>query len=162
MTNIQTRNLIPGFVLLAAVSVLSAAYSAQIVGGVRPCVLCLYSRIPWFAAGGLSLLVVLMAFSGPLRRLLMLLAALALLGGALLSGYHVGVEQHMWAGPGTCSAPETMPMSLDQLNAMLQSAAQPRCDSIPWQMWGISLAGFNTIIASAVGLIALAGARRRG
>ena len=60
-------NTIPGFILLVTVGVLSAAYSAQYIGGLRPCILCLYSRIPWFVAGGLMLVTILMHFSGPAR-----------------------------------------------------------------------------------------------
>ena len=61
-------NTIPGFILLVTVGVLSAAYSAQYIGGLRPCILCLYSRIPWFITGGLMLVTILMQFSGPGRR----------------------------------------------------------------------------------------------
>ena len=55
----QTRNFVPGLILLVTVAVLSSAYSAQYIGGLRPCILCLYERIPLFAAGGLMLLVFL-------------------------------------------------------------------------------------------------------
>lgn len=157
----QTRNFVPGLILLVTVAVLSSAYSAQYIGGLRPCILCLYERIPWFAAGGLMLLVILLSFSGPGRRALLLLAGVILLGGAVLAGYHVGVEQQAWAGPGACSAPEAMPQSLDELKAMLENATEPRCDQIPWELFGISLAGYNAIASGVLALVALETARRR-
>ena len=154
-------NTIPGFVLMVTVAMLSSAYSAQYVGGLRPCILCLYERIPWFLAGGLTLVTVLMRFSGPLRRWILLLTTAALLAGAGLAAYHVGVEQHWWAGPGTCSAPEQMPQSLDELRTMLKAPAVVRCDRIPWERFGISLAGYNAIVSGFTGLVALGGAMRR-
>ena len=154
-------NTIPGFVLMVTVAMLSSAYSAQYVGGLLPCILCLYERIPWFLTGGLMLVTILMAFSGPIRRAILLLAAAALLAGAAIAGYHVGVEQHWWAGPGACSAPEQMPLSLDELRTMLEAPTVVRCDEIPWEKFGISLAGYNAIVSGFMGLVALTGALRR-
>ena len=152
-------NTIPGLILMVTVGVLSAAYSAQYVGGLRPCILCLYSRIPWFIAGGLMLVTILLHFSGPGRRGLLLLAGLALLAGAGISAYHVGVEQGYFQPPDACSAAE-MPASLDELKALLQTAAPPRCDEIPWQMYGVSLAGYNVIASFAMAVAAFIGIRR--
>jgi len=141
------------------VGVLSAAYSAQYVGGLRPCILCLYSRIPWFIAGALMLVTILMNFSGPGRRGILFLTGLALLVGAGISGYHVGVEQGYFQPPSACSATE-MPANLEQLKALLQTAAPPRCDEIPWEMYGISLAGYNVIASFAMAVAAFIGIRR--
>lgn len=152
-------NTIPGFILLVTVAILSSAYSAQYIGGLKPCILCLYSRIPWFVAGGLMLVTILMQFSGPGRRGILLVTALALLGNTVLSGYHVGVEQGYFKPPSACSA-QDIPQSLDQLKALLNTATAPRCDQIPWEMFGISLAGYNAISSFLIGLAALVGMRR--
>ena len=151
-------NTIPGFILLVTVAILSSAYSAQYIGGLRPCILCLYERIPWFIAGALMLVTILMQFSGPARRIILLTAALVLLAGAGLGGYHVGVEQGIFQPPTTCSATAT-PGTLEELKALLQTAAPPRCDEIPWEMFGISLAGYNAIASLVMGLAALVGRR---
>lgn len=151
-------NTIPGFILLVTVAVLSAAYSAQYIGGLRPCILCLYGRIPWFVTGGLMLVTILMQFTGPVRRLILMVAALAMLAGAGISGYHVGVEQGIFDPPTTCSATE-MPETLEELKALMETAVAPRCDEIQWEMWGISLAGYNALASFAMVLAALAGIR---
>ena len=75
-------NTIPGFILLVTVAILSATYSAQYIGGLRPCILCLYERVPWLVTGALMLVTILMQFSGPLRRSILLAAALVMLAGA--------------------------------------------------------------------------------
>jgi disulfide bond formation protein DsbB len=151
-------NTIPGFILLVTVAILSAAYSAQYIGGLRPCILCLYERIPWFVAGVLMLVTILMQFSGPARRMILLVAALVMLAGAGLGGYHVGVEQEIFQPPTTCSATAT-PATLDELKALLQTAAPPRCDEIQWEMFGISMAGYNALASLAMALAALIGGR---
>lgn len=151
-------NTIPGFILLVTVAILSSAYSAQYIGGLRPCILCLYERIPWFIAGVLMLVTILMQFSGPVRRMILLIAALVLLAGAALGGYHVGVEQEIFDPPTTCSATST-PSNLEELRALLETELPPRCDEIPWEMWGISLAGYNAIASLAMALVALYGRR---
>lgn len=153
-------NTIPGFILLVTVGVLSAAYSAQYIGGLRPCILCLYSRIPWFLTGALMLVTVLMQFSGPMRRWLLLIAGLAMLAGAGISVYHVGVEEGYFMPPAACSA-GTMPQSLDELKALLNVEAPPRCDDVTWRGFGISLAGYNLIASFGIGVLALIGMRVR-
>lgn len=159
----QTRNLIPGFILLVAVATLSSVYSAQYMGGLRPCVLCLYERIPWFAAAGLMLVGILTPASGREWRGLLLLTGLVMLASTALAGYHVGVEQKWWAGPGACSAPEQMPQSLNDLKDLLLPTTNkpPRCDEIPWALWGISMAGYNAILSAGLALLALGSAASR-
>jgi len=151
-------NTIPGFILLVTVAILSSAYSAQYIGGLRPCILCLYERIPWFITGALMLVTILMQFSGPARRSILLIAALVMLAGAGLGGYHVGVEQEIFQPPTTCSA-TTTPNTLNELKALLQTTMPPRCDEISWSLFGISLAGFNAIASFAMALAALIGRR---
>jgi disulfide bond formation protein DsbB len=153
-------NTIPGFILLVTVAILSSAYSAQYIGGLRPCILCLYERIPWFITGALMLVTILMQFTGPARRNILLLAALLMLGGAGLSGYHVGVEQEIFQPPTACSATASA-STLNELKALLPSSVATRCDDIPWEMFGISLAGYNAISCFAMFLAALIGRRSR-
>ena len=151
-------NTIPGLILLVTVAILSSAYSAQYIGGLRPCILCLYERIPWFIAGGLMLITILMQFSGPARRGILLITALVLLAGAGLAGYHVGVEQGIFQPPTTCSA-TTTPSTLNELKALLETSMAPRCDEISWELFGISLPGYNAIACFAMAIAALFGRR---
>ena len=153
-----STNTIPGFILMVTVATLSSAYSAQYIGGLRPCILCLYERIPWFITGALMLVTILMQFSGPARRMILLVAALTLLAGAGLSGYHVGVEQGIFQPPTSCSATST-PGSLNELKALLDTTMPPRCDEIAWSLFGISLAGYNAIACFAMAVAAVAGRR---
>lgn len=153
------RSTTSSLVLAISAAILAAAYSAEYIGGLRPCTLCLYERVPWFVAGALSLGIVVLQFTGPMQRLLLLIGGLALLAGAGISVYHVGVEEHWWAGPTGCSAPAELPQSLAELKSQLRAAAEPRCDEIPWQLWGISMAGYNGIASFCTAALALIGRR---
>ena len=83
------------------------------------------------------------------------LAGLALLVGAGIAGYHVGVEQGWWAGPAGCSAPAFAGMDVAQLRAALEATPVIRCDEIPWSLFGLSMAGYNFLLSLVLALVAL-------
>jgi disulfide bond formation protein DsbB len=83
----------------------------------------------------------------------LLAAALAVaLWSAYLGGYHAGVEYKWWAGPASCTG-GALPsdISLDNLSA----SEVVKCDVVPWEVFHISLAGFNFLFSLlAIGLAA--------
>jgi disulfide bond formation protein DsbB len=74
------------------------------------------------------------------------LAILGLASNAGIALFHAGVEQKWWQGLTRCTAP---PTAGDAASMMAEILAQPlvRCDAIPWQMFGISMAGWNFVIS---------------
>ncbi|MBT3702999.1 MAG: disulfide bond formation protein B, partial [Alphaproteobacteria bacterium] len=79
--------------------VVASAISSEIFGGLAPCVLCLYQRIPYAITIGLGLI----GFAVPRFFLAaVLLAALAFLVGGGIAVFHVGVEQAWWTGTEAC------------------------------------------------------------
>jgi disulfide bond formation protein DsbB len=133
----------PIFVLVTSAVVLATVLLAQYWGGLAPCELCLYERWPWDAAVVLSL-VATVAGSRAALPWLALLLALVFVAGAGLAFYHVGVEQHWFAGPSACTAGAT-PTSLDALKAQLMRQQPVRCDEPAWTLVGVSLAGWNCL-----------------
>ncbi|MBM3572616.1 MAG: disulfide bond formation protein B, partial [Alphaproteobacteria bacterium] len=95
-------------VLLASVAILGTALASQYWGGLGPCVLCLYQRYPYGVVIGLMVIAVVIGQNrpGPVIALLGM-ASLAFLVGAGIGFFHVGVEQHWWAGTPECGATET-------------------------------------------------------
>ena len=151
----------PGLVFatlgLASGAMLGGAFAFQYIGGLDPCVLCLWQRYPYGVVIALALIGgVLSRRSGPAIGLLALLAglsALALLADAAIAGFHVGVEQHWWEGTQGCVG-TTGAGSLDALRAQLLAQKVVRCDDIAWSLAGISMAGYNML--AALGLSAFA------
>src|SRR5712675_367207 len=85
-------------ILLASAAVVGAALLSQYVGGLQPCELCLYQRWPYYGVVGVTLAAAI-AGNRPLTIAVMAASALAFLTGTGLAFYHVGVEQHWFAGP---------------------------------------------------------------
>lgn len=139
------------YILLAAggsAALMLGALGFQHLGDLAPCQMCIWQRYPHVAAIGIGALALLIG--GALLPALGLLAALTTAG---IGGYHAGVEQGWWQGPGTCTSGPVGGMSTDQLMDQIMSAPLVRCDEIPWELLGISMAGWNMI--ASLGLAAL-------
>ena len=85
------------------IAMLGGAFAFQHWGGLAPCVLCIYQRWPWVAVILLGSLAVVFRRRPAAAHTLLGLAALAMLVGAGIAGFHVGVEQYWWAGTAECS-----------------------------------------------------------
>ncbi len=145
----ELRQLI-AVILFANIAVLLGAYGFEIIGGLAPCRLCYYQRIPYFAA----IILCGAAWCRPgLARAISAILVINYIIGAGLGAYHAGVEWHWWAGPASCSAGGGSAGTVDELMARILAAPVVRCDEIPWSLFGISLAGYNVLIS--VGLLAL-------
>ncbi|HTQ33195.1 MAG TPA: disulfide bond formation protein B, partial [Stellaceae bacterium] len=98
---VLTTRRFAGIVLAASVLVLGAALLSQYWGGLTPCELCLTERWPWWAAIALAAIAWL---AGPrlAPAIPAMLLAIVFILGAGLGFYHVGVEQHWFAGPSAC------------------------------------------------------------
>jgi len=130
-------------ILLAAggsAALLLAALAFQHLGGMAPCKLCLWQRWPHAVAvglGGLGLVALPTLTAG--------LGALAALASAGIGGYHTGVERGWWQGPADCSGGPVGGMSAEALLDQILAAPVTRCDEVPWEMLGLSMASWNMI-----------------
>lgn len=149
LENIPPHYLI-GFIFIASAATLLGAYGFEYAGGLAPCQLCYYQRLPYFAA----MLLCGTAWLRPgLAHWISAALMAVFLTGAGLGAYHSGVEWHWWAGPASCVAGGSGG-SVEDLMAQILAAPIVRCDEIPWSLLGISLAGYNSLISA--GLMALA------
>lgn len=152
----MTRNQLIIVAAGGSLGLLLGAFAFQYIGGLVPCVLCLYQRWPHAAAVLIGLLGLKIG-----GRVLPLLGALAAATSAAIGAFHVGVEQKWWDGLATCTVDTLSGVSgADLLNTDLTVGAPVRCDAIPWEMFGVSMAGWNVIVSGLLVLIWLAAARR--
>jgi disulfide bond formation protein DsbB len=96
-----------------------------------------------------------------LSTALLLLAALAALAGAAIAFFHVGVEQGWWEGTAACGSALGQGLSAEERLRRILAAPVVRCTDIPWSMLGISMAGWNGIVALGGGGLALRAALRQ-
>lgn len=142
-------------VLTAALgaAMLAGAFAFQYLGGLDPCVLCVYQRWPWAAAIVLGVLAAVLSRRAGYARIALALAALAMLIGAGIAGFHVGVEQHWWAGTAECGGVTGKAQTIEELKAQLMATPVTRCDEVAWSLLGVSMAGWNLIISAAAGVL---------
>ncbi len=138
-------------------ALLLGAWGFQYIGGFAPCKMCIWQRYPHGAAIVLGVL----AFAFPGIRPLPLLGALAAATTASVGFYHAGVEQGWWEGPSTCTSGDIGGLSAEELMNQIMSAPLARCDEIPWEMFGISMAGWNGLISAGLVLVWIAAWRVR-
>ena len=128
---------------LAAVAILLAVLAFQYLGGLPPCPLCVWQRWPYVGVA----LVGLIGWRWQPRPLLVV-CALLLLTTAGIGVYHAGVEQGWWALPAGCAAGADA-TSIEDLKRIL-AEAPPACDQVAFTFLGLSLAGWNVVVAVAL------------
>jgi disulfide bond formation protein DsbB len=158
----RTRPIVAAATLVALGSALAVvgAWLFQYGMGLQPCPLCYEQRYPYYFAVPLAVMIILGESVGSRRRVMLgaLLALAALmLWNAGLGTYHAGVEWKWWAGPQTCAAPAGGLSGPGNLLKDLQSIRVVRCDEAAWRFLGLSLAGYNVLIALALAAIAVWG-----
>lgn len=138
-------------VFAASAAILLGAFVFQYVDGLQPCILCWWQRYPYMATIVLSLAAAAIAPTRPpLARTLLGLSAVAFLVGAGIAAFHVGVEQHWWAGTAECGANFGPAGSVDELRRRLLAQSVVRCDEVVWSLFGISMAGYNFLLSLAL------------
>ena len=138
-------------VALASGLILLSALALQHLGGLLPCPLCIWQRWPYLGVAALGLI------GWRWRpRVMLALAVPALLAGAGLGAYHLGVEQGWWALPAGCAAGADAE-SIEDLRRLLAEAPPP-CDQVSFTLLGLSLAGWNVVTSLALAAYATAAA----
>ncbi|MCC6949590.1 MAG: disulfide bond formation protein B [Bradyrhizobiaceae bacterium] len=138
-------------VALAAALTLAGAWFFELVIGLEPCPLCLDQRVPYYIAVPLGLALARLA-SAPARahyaRIGLALLGIVMLVGAGYGVYHAGVEWGFWQGPTACAGTTATPG--DILSQLKTTTRVVSCSEAPWRFLGLSLAGYNVLIAGAL------------
>ncbi|MCC5959511.1 MAG: disulfide bond formation protein B [Rhodobacteraceae bacterium] len=142
--------------LAGSLGLLLGALAFQYIGGMAPCALCIWQRWPHLVALlGAGALVL----PGPYFALIG--AAGAATSGAI-GVYHTGVERAWWDGPSSCSAGGNLSgMSAQELLDQIMAAPVVRCDEVPWEMLGLSMASWNAVLSFGIAALWLASLRLR-
>jgi disulfide bond formation protein DsbB len=141
-------------VVLASAGMLLGALGFQYLGGYPPCELCHLQRYPYVATLVLGLIA--LPLPGRLRAFPVWLSAIGFGVTAGIGGYHAGIEYGWWPGPDSCTGTAGLDAtSIEDLRAALEAAPVVLCDQVVWSLAGISMAGYNALIAGALTLFAL-------
>lgn len=139
---------------IAAVSVVSLlfAYTAEYAFDIKPCILCLFQRIPYAVAFALGLIAFLLRKDPAKFKIVLALIALTFFVNVGIASFHTGVERHWWAGTNGCAVqPLDQPLSRESLLTM----AVAQCDEINFEIFGLTFANLNVLFCLALGLFTL-------
>ena len=130
------------FILVFAISFcsLAAALYVEYVLSFKPCILCLYQRIPY----AIALLISLIAFFAGNKKIPLVILGLTFLASVLLSGYHVGIEKGIIEPIFSCTGENINALEKEEILKSLNNI-QPDCKDVDFSLFGISLATLNFI-----------------
>ncbi|TVQ82334.1 MAG: disulfide bond formation protein B [Micavibrio sp.] len=147
--------IVSGLLIFASAAMLAGALFFQEIMKLPPCVLCEYQRVPYIVVIGLATAAFLLE-KKIFRLWLLSFCALALFINAGIAGFHVGVENGWWKGTDECGGNfGSGELTLEQLRDLILAAPVVRCDEVAWSLFGISMAGYNMMIALAMGIFTL-------
>ena len=120
---------------------LAAAFYIEYILGFKPCVLCLYQRIPY----ALALIISLIAFFYDNKNILLKFLALTFISSILISGYHVCIENGIIEPIFSCTGKNTNIIDKEEILKSLKDNTQVDCKDVNFSLFGISLATLNFI-----------------
>jgi len=135
--------------VLMSASLLISVFAFQYIGRLAACSLCLTQRWPHGIALVLGLLAMMPIIKTPARRFLLIMISIAFATTAGIGAYHAGVEYGWFVGPTSCSG-NIDGNTVAELKRQLLAQPVVRCDKVAWSLLGISLAGYNFLISSAL------------
>jgi disulfide bond formation protein DsbB len=146
--------------LVIAAAAILGALGFEHIGGYLPCHLCLMQRTPYYVdvpVAALAIAAIVAKMPRFLIGALLAIFTLFMLYNAGLAAFHAGVEWGWWQGPASCSPSVGTTSATDMLN-QLSSTHAPSCTTAALRILGLSLAGWNFLIAlflTALGVYAL-------
>lgn len=149
--------IVPRAILGASLGAIASALIAEHLFDLEPCVLCLYQRIPYAVTGVLAALAIFLSARGYSPKGLIIACGFVFLAGSALAFFHVGVQQHWWGSVTVCGGELASGADVTDLAAQLDSAPRKPCDEVDWRLFGLSMAGYNTLLSLAMSLAAVTG-----
>lgn len=153
----------PAAALGVSAVMLGAAHYFEEVENLYPCPLCLRQReVYWALIAMAGVGLALWAWRPTPRFIegLNILVGLVFVTGAGVALYHMGVEVG-WFPSGCATLPPqaAADAALDPDLGLEAAQATSSCSEIPWSFLGLSMAGWNALISSALAFVSFSVAR---
>jgi disulfide bond formation protein DsbB len=153
---------VPVWAGVASSTAILAALGSQYLGGLHPCELCLWQRIPHGVIIVLALGALLWFRGKRERTIIAILVAIAFAFGTAIALYHVGVEQSWIQGSASCVGASALnqAQSTVELRKLLMASSLVRCDEISWTLFGLSIAAWNALTSLLLSIICVVASLR--
>ena len=144
------QNIKKFFIIVFATSFFSLAVALYVeyVLSFKPCILCIYQRIPY----AIALLISLIAFFNGNKKMLLVILGLTFIASVLISGYHVGIEKGIIEPIFSCTGDNINALEKEEILKSLNNI-QPDCRDVDFSLFGISLATLNFIISFVLTIV---------
>jgi disulfide bond formation protein DsbB len=138
------RQLLIKIIFLVSILTLLSAFFIEHILGHQPCNLCIFERIPYL----LSIIIILFNFKfNQFEKFFILLLIIVFLFGAILSIYHLGIEQGFIQESLVCDLISgSNLLSKEEILKQLQEK-NVSCKDVTFKIFGLSLTSYNILIS---------------
>ena len=138
------KKLLIKIIFLVSILALVSAFFIEYVLGHQPCNLCIFERIPYL----LAIIIILLNFKfNQLEKFFILLLLIVFLFGAILSLYHLGIEQGYIQESLVCDLKNgSNLLSKEEILKELQKK-NVSCKDVTFKIFGLSLTSYNILIS---------------
>ena len=140
----NSKNLLIKLIFLISVIALVLALFIEYVLGHQPCNLCILERIPYL----LAIIIILLNFKfSHYEKFFILLLSIIFLAGAIISLYHLGIEQGFIQESLVCDLKSgSNLLSKEEILKQLQEK-NVSCKDVTFKIFGLSLTSYNILIS---------------
>lgn len=140
----NSKNLLIKLIFLISVIALASAFFIEYVLGHQPCNLCILERIPYL----LAIIIILLNFKfSHYEKFFILLLSIIFLAGAIISLYHLGIEQGFIQESLVCDLKSgSNLLSKEEILKQLQEK-NVSCKDVTFKIFGLSLTSYNILIS---------------
>ena len=140
----NSKNLLIKLIFLISVIALVSAFFIEYVLGHQPCNLCILERIPYL----LAIIIILFNFKfSHYEKFFILLLSIIFLAGAIISLYHLGIEQGFIQESLVCDLKSgSNLLSKEEILKQLQEK-NVSCKDVTFKIFGLSLTSYNILIS---------------
>ena len=140
----NSKNLLIKLIFLISVIALVSAFFIEYVLGHQPCNLCILERIPYL----LAIIIILLNFKfSHYEKFFILLLSIIFLAGAIISLYHLGIEQGFVQESLVCDLKSgSNLLSKEEILKQLQEK-NVSCKDVTFKIFGLSLTSYNILIS---------------
>jgi len=138
------KQLLIKIIFLVSVIALISAFIIEYILGHQPCNLCIFERIPYL----LAIIIILFNYQfNQFEKFFVLLILIVFLIGAILSLYHLGIEQGFIQESLVCDLKNgSNLLSKEEILKQLQEK-NVSCKDVTFKIFGLSLTSYNILIS---------------
>ena len=148
----MNKRIILNSLIILSFFALSFAYFVEFILGHKPCNLCLIERIPYI---GSLILISFLIFINKWEKIILSTVLLLFIFGALISIYHIGIEQGVFSESLLCEL--GLNSNIQNSDELLKTLEKTpiSCKDVTFKIFGLSLATFNAFLSIVISYILL-------